>query len=181
MEQILKWLSEYSWPVVLLLVVGAIFIYLVKLITEKAVSNEFDKVKKMTELVLEKRSNFQEKVLLDRYNVAVRIHSKIAAEATNAGRVRGGQDLATITENGKIVGLNEVFELLSNNKYLLPRQIYDALYARAKIVHELYYEPNPTKESPLIKRYMDSIESFGLVMNDFFLSSGETRWWKNET
>lgn len=61
MDDIITWLTKYSPPIVFLLVIGAIFIYLVKLITEKTISNEFDKHKKVFELDLEKRSNFEEK------------------------------------------------------------------------------------------------------------------------
>lgn len=61
MEEILKWLSTYSLPIVFLILMGAVFIYLVKMVTEKAISNEFDRHKKSIELELERRSSFEEK------------------------------------------------------------------------------------------------------------------------
>jgi hypothetical protein len=46
MNDIFTWLTKYSPPVVLLISLGAILIFLVKHITEKAISTQFDKFKK---------------------------------------------------------------------------------------------------------------------------------------
>ena len=67
-NSILDWLTKYSPPVVLLLALGGMFIFVSKQVTENVITANFEKYKKEVELRLQRRSNFEERVLLDRYN-----------------------------------------------------------------------------------------------------------------
>ncbi len=67
MDAILKWLSAYSLPVVILLAIGGAFLFVFQKIAEKAVAQAFDRHAKALELRLTRRSAFEEKILTDRY------------------------------------------------------------------------------------------------------------------
>lgn len=168
MNDILNWVSEYSPPIVFLILVGTIFIYLIKLLTEKAVANGFDRVKKMTELILEKRSNFEERVLLDIYNITISIQTKIASTATNINRMRSGHTVDNFIANDELVPLTEVYETLANNMFLLPPVIHKVLKDQADVVLKLCNETDPDKVSALKHEYERNIKSFAAVMNDVF-------------
>ncbi len=72
-DEILKWAGQYSAPVVILLAFGAALIFVFQQVVKKVVETEFDKRNKRLELLLQRRSNFEEKVLLDQYETATKL------------------------------------------------------------------------------------------------------------
>ena len=109
MEDILNWLSTYSPPIVLLIVLSASLIYIIKQVTEKAITHQFDKYKKDIELKLERQSNFEERVLIDRYNLIKEIQTRLGSVMTNLNRIKSGQEIDGFIHKGDIVPLTEVF------------------------------------------------------------------------
>jgi hypothetical protein len=168
MDDILKWISEYSPPIVLLILVGAISIYLIKMFIEKAISNSFDKVKKITELILERRSGFEEKVLLDQYTITISIQSKITSVATNVNRINSGHKIENFIVNNEIVPLTEVYEMLSNNKFLLPEKIYEVLTGQADVVMKLVNARDPKEVESLMQLYGQRMRDFEATMHEIF-------------
>ena len=105
MDDILGWLTKYSPPVVLLLAVAGVFIFVSKQVIENTISAQFQQYKKEIELRLQRRSNFEERVLLDRYSLLRDIHHKIARVMTDLNRVRSGTTVEGLIRNGDIVPL----------------------------------------------------------------------------
>ena len=70
-------------PVVLLIVVGAFSSFVIKYVVEKTISSQFDRYLKEINLKLEKRSNFEEKILLDRYTVLRDLQTRIGLVMTD--------------------------------------------------------------------------------------------------
>lgn len=92
MTELLSWLGEYSPFVVLLLAVGAGILFVLKLIVEHAVSAEFEVRIKDLELRLERRSDFEQVVLMDRFE-RVKTLSALLSEAFAQMRLpRKGSD-----------------------------------------------------------------------------------------
>src|SRR5262245_8473432 len=91
MEAILKWLSAYSLPVVILLAIGAAFLFVFQKIAEKAVAQAFDRHAKALELRLTRRSAFEEKLLTDRYLALVELNGRLGQFLTTINRIRSGQ------------------------------------------------------------------------------------------
>jgi hypothetical protein len=85
-DSILDWLTKYSPPIVLLIGLGAVFLFAFKNITENAISAQFDQYKKEVELRLQRRSNFEERILLDRYTILRDIQSRIQRVMTDLRR-----------------------------------------------------------------------------------------------
>jgi hypothetical protein len=91
MEEILQWVDKYSAPVVVLLALGAVFAWILKELVEKTISSHLDHVYKEISLKLEKRSVFEEKVLMDQYLLVKDLQSKIENAATDLNRIRHGK------------------------------------------------------------------------------------------
>ena len=91
MDAILKWLSAYSLPVVILLAIGGAFLFVFQKIAEKAVAQAFDRHAKALELRLTRRSAFEEKLLTDRYAALVELNGRLDQFMTILNRIRSGQ------------------------------------------------------------------------------------------
>src|SRR5262245_54814198 len=83
MDSILNWLTKYSPPIVLLIAFCAVLIFLFKNMVEKAISAQFDQYKKEVDLRLQRRSNFEERMLLDRYTLVRDIQTRIGRVMTD--------------------------------------------------------------------------------------------------
>ena len=168
MEEILKWLSNYSLPIVFLIILGAVFIYLIKMVTEKTISNEFDRHKKIIELDLERRSSFEEKILLERYTAIRELQTKIGNVMTNANRIRHGVKVDGFIVNNDIVPLTEVFEQLAVDKYLITKSFHDIFWQQSQIAIRLVNEKDGLQFKQLEAKYIDLLEQFYKEMNEMF-------------
>jgi hypothetical protein len=72
-------------------------------LTEKAISSQFDRYSKEITLRLEKRSNFEEKVLLDRYLTLRDLQHRIGRVMTDLNRARLGSKIQGLFRDGDIV------------------------------------------------------------------------------
>ncbi|HKR04030.1 MAG TPA: hypothetical protein VJY62_05275 [Bacteroidia bacterium] len=168
MNEILNWLSAYSTPVVILILTGAVFIYIIKMVTEKTISNEFDKYKKDAELKMEKRSNFEEKILLDRYLIIRELQSKIGNVLTNLNRIRHGGKIEGFLVNNDIVPLTEVFEMLALNKYLITDTFYHIFHQQSLLALDFAGEKDESKLKVLGEKYLHLQDKFYQEMNNMF-------------
>jgi hypothetical protein len=134
MAEILTWLEKYSAPVVVLLVLAGALLYVLKLTTEKAISAEFNRYTKDLELKLERRSNFEERILLERYSLLRDIDSRFGTITTDINRLRAGQAVGGLYDENEIVPLTTVFELLNTNRYLLTDSMQKLMLKRANNV-----------------------------------------------
>jgi hypothetical protein len=133
LSDVLTWLGTYSLPVALLIALGAMLLYFVKLAAEKAISREFDRYAKIVDLQLQRRSNFEEKILLERYTLLRELNARIDDVFTNLRRRRQGTDVEGLIRNGDIVPLTEIFELIGRNRYLLPKPFLIVLDEQAQL------------------------------------------------
>jgi hypothetical protein len=140
-DDILGWLTKYSPPVVLLLVLGGIFIFVSKQMIENTISAQFQQYKKEVELRLQRRSNFEERVLLDRYALLRDIHHKIGRVMTDLNRVRSGTTVEGLIRNNDIVPLTEVFELIEHNRYLITERFREILGGQAQLAIKYAHTP----------------------------------------
>jgi hypothetical protein len=78
---------------VFLLACGAVLVFVFRYIVEKAVEAEFDKRNKRIELLLTRRSNFEEKVLLDQYETVTKLQLALGKIGADLNRVRSGIEI----------------------------------------------------------------------------------------
>lgn len=174
MEVILSWLSRYSAPIVVLLAIGAGLLYLTKIVTEKAVASEFDRRMKVLTLAIERRSRFEEKILLDRYELVRNLETRVESVATNLNRVRHGISVPNLIVKGDVVPLTEVFEQLSLNKYLLADPFYGILDQQASILLKMANESDPVRLQELQNEYKRLRGEFERAMDHVFRISSIT-------
>lgn len=168
MNNILDWLTKYSPPVVLLLALGGIFIFVSKQVTENVITANFEKYKKEVELRLQRRSNFEERVLLDRYTLLRDIHTKIGRVMTDLDRIRSGATVEGLIHNGELVPLTEVTDLIERNRYLITERFRAILLSQVEL--ELKYAN--TKDIKVIEKqqsdYLELEVAFDQAMNEVF-------------
>ena len=135
MGDLLEWIGDYPAGVVVLIALCAALLYLVKLIVERGVTAGFDQRAKVWETRVERRSAFEEKVLLDRFELVSALSSRLERIMTDLNRVRHGK--APSTENflvdDELVPLTEVFEDLQVHRLVLGERFHTILYAMAQL------------------------------------------------
>ena len=127
MDELLKWAGQYSAPVVILLACGAALIFAFQHVVEKAVEGEFEKRNKRIELLLQRRSNFEEKVLLDQYDAVTKLQLKLANIGADLNRLRSGIEVEGLMKGKDIVPLSEVSIDLQAKRFLLKEALSESL------------------------------------------------------
>jgi hypothetical protein len=166
-DSILDWLTKYSPPIVLLIGLGAVFLFAFKNITENVISAQFDQYKKEVELRLQRRSNFEERILLDRYTILRDIQSRIQRVMTDLNRRRSGTEVEGLMRGKDIVPLTEIFELIATNRYLITDRFYEILSRQAQLGIEYANAPD-TDLMKVKSEYMELEKSFDAAMNEVF-------------
>ncbi|MBM3240376.1 hypothetical protein FJZ31_29185, partial [Candidatus Poribacteria bacterium] len=96
MNTVLQWASNYSIPVLVLLSSLAALIYVLQLVTGQAVKSQFDRYLKELELRLERRLDFEQYVLLERYKLTCEFAQRLSQIMTNLNRHRHGQEVENL-------------------------------------------------------------------------------------
>lgn len=134
MIEILSWLKDYSPTVVLLLAVGSAVLFILKLSVEKSIAASFETYAKKLELRLERRSAFEEKVLIDRFTLVTSLSARLEKVTTNLNRLRSGQPIPEgFMKQKEIVPLTEIFEDLSIHRLILTEDFYELLSKKAQL------------------------------------------------
>ncbi|MBA3965034.1 MAG: hypothetical protein H0X47_04555 [Nitrospirales bacterium] len=168
MEVLLEWIKHYSLPVVVLLCLGTVWVFVLSKTVEQAISAEFDQRTKQVNVRLEKRSNFEEQVLLDRYKVVRDVERRIQKVATDLNRVRHGSKVKGRMNGSAIVPLTEVFEELNSNRFLLTKPLYHILSRQAQLVLNMEQERDLERSRELETEYVKSHDEFIAAMNREF-------------
>lgn len=167
MDIIIEWLSKYSWPVVTVLVLGAAFLFLIKYITEKALDNKFKQYETELTLRLERRSRFEEKLLLDQYLLVTELFHKINRVATDLNRHRRGITVEGLLNKGDIVPLTQVYEELSSKRYLLGHRFHDVLSRLSAVVLKIAQDSGAASKQ-LEAEYLSLIDEFNRIATQEF-------------
>lgn len=168
MNELIKWAGQYSAPVVILLACGAALIFVFRYVVEKAVESEFDKRNKRLELLLERRSNFEEKVLLDQYEVVTQLQLKLGNIGADLNRMRSGIEVEGLMKGKDIVPLSEVYIELQAKRFLLKEEFYNLLKKQADSLLALANAKEPDEVSRLGREFLKLNEMFREEMNRAF-------------
>lgn len=133
MNDLLAWLGAYSPPVVALIALGAIAVFMVKLIVEKAVAREFDQKTKRFETLFQRRSTFEEKVLIERFELMSSLYARLQRIMTITNRIRSGQPVPNgFLSHGELVPLTEVFEDIEIGRLKLGEELRNHMESLAQ-------------------------------------------------
>ena len=138
MDELLAWLTNYSPLVVALLAAAAAFLFVARIVVEKAVTARLDAHAEDLRLRLGRRSGFEEKVLTDRYVAFGDLFMRLQRITTTLNRGRHGQ----APPDGFLVGtdvvpLTEVYEELNVREVVLGPRLHGSLTAAAQVARDL--------------------------------------------
>jgi hypothetical protein len=134
MTQLLDWLTKYSPAVVLLLAFGAGLLFVIKLIVEKSIASEFDAKSKVFEVLLKRRSAFEEKVLSDRFALITGLSARLEHVMTNLNRLHSGQPAPDgFMKQNEIVPLTEIFEDIEIHRLVLGEDFHRLFSKQAQL------------------------------------------------
>ncbi len=167
-DVLLKWAGQYSAPVVILLACGAALIFAFRHVVEKAVEGEFEKRNKRIELLLKRRSNFEEKVLLDQYDAVTKLQLKLGNIAADLNRLRRGMEVKGLKKGKDIVPLSEVYIDLQAKRFLLKEAFYNLLRKEADSLLAFANAKEPDEISRLGREFLKLNETFREEMNREF-------------
>lgn len=134
MSEVLDWLKEYSPAAVLLIAVVAAAIFFLKLVVEKTIAIGFDTQAKLMEMLLQRRSAFEEKVLADRFALITGLSARLEKVMTNLNRIRSGQPFPDgFMQQNEVVPLTEIFEDLSVHRLILGEDFHDLFWRKSQL------------------------------------------------
>ena len=168
MEQLLTWAANYSMPVLILLAIGSAFTFVFQKIVEKAVEAQFDRRTKRIELLLEKRSNFEEKVLLDQYKTVADLQTKLSRVGADLRRARGGVNVKGLYKDNEILPLSAIFLELEAKQFLLRKEFHTLLLQEANNLLKFANTKAQEEASTLMLEYQQLNDEFHAEMNDWF-------------
>jgi hypothetical protein len=138
MGDLLTWLQDYSPLVVILLAVGAAFLYVAKIVVEKTVTARLDAYAEESRLRLGRRSGFEEKILTDRYVAFTDLFMRMQRITTTVNRKHHGEPVPEGFRVGDdIVPLTEIYEELSVRETLLGPRLHSSLAEAAQAALEM--------------------------------------------
>lgn len=171
MSILLTWAGEYSASVVILFVCGAALIFVFRHIVEKVVEAEeaeFDKRNKHLELCLERRSGFEEKILIDQYEAVTTLQLKLGKISADLNRIHSGKNIEGFREDKKIVPLTEVYIELQAKRFLLKEEFSILFQKEADILFKAANTENTDEFFRLGRDFLILNEEFKKQMNHVF-------------
>jgi hypothetical protein len=168
MKDLYELLTQNSPFFIIMVLVLVSTVFVLKLIFEKSLSTEFDKYKKSMELKLKKRSRFDEKILLDRYNLIRDIQARQHKVLTIINRIRHGIKVDNFIIQNEPVQMTEVYELLALNKIIITLPIHDKLIKQADLIMKIINDKAFTKREKFEKEYLTMIDDLNSEMNKMF-------------
>jgi hypothetical protein len=168
MPTLVQWLQTYSLPVALLLIIGAGLLFLVKLVIERTVETQFRKLSKEIELRLERRSRFEERILLDRYLAAGELFGQIQRASTSVNRHIHGYEVEGLFRGKELVPVTEFYEMLDAKTYLLGDELVGILDGLAEAVLSLASAHTPEQQKEAAAGYARLRAEFHVQMSQTF-------------
>lgn len=168
METILKWSSQYSIPVLVLICVGAALVFVLKLTTEQAIENQFKQHARELELKLERRSAFEQQVLLDRYKLVSEFAQRLQRITTDLNRASHGMKVEGLYQGSELVPLTAIFEDLSTKRFQLSDQFYQLFDRQARVVLSLANAKTAEERVKVEAEWVRGLDQLMKMANDQF-------------
>ena len=127
MADLINLFTTYSPLLIFATALVAAGVFVLKKTTERAINFEFDRHARALTLGLERRSRFEEMILIERYETLNDLLSRLTRIATDLRRHRAGTEVDGLLQNNDIVPLTDVFERLSTRRHILTAPFHDKL------------------------------------------------------
>lgn len=159
MDLLVKYLTRYSPPVIIALVCLFIGGYFVKYGIERTLEAEFQKRDRQLELAMKRQSNFQEKVMWEKYLVLTsqnREMHELRAEIN--GSYITNSDSKTFKNGPDVPRLTAVYEQLNINRFLIGEEMYQLMRKQARIL--LQFANLDIKNKNDMEKYRNILKQF---------------------
>jgi hypothetical protein len=109
-------------------------IFVFKIVVERAIDARFAEQTKVLELRLQRRSSFEERVLLDRYQLVIQFSNRLEDIRHNIARMRSGSPPTTGFKVGSdIPSLTAIHGELRVNRSILSEELFDILRKKEEL------------------------------------------------
>ncbi len=166
MDQIASWFTTYSPPAALLLIVGAAIIFVLRLTVERAIDGRFEQQNRILALALERRSRFEEKILLDRYQKVCELQTRFSRIMLDLRRHFHGAEVNDLFAGNEVVPLTALFQDIADSRYLLTETFHGVLYREALLA--LDFANSKGDVNRFSQRQMELQTEFRTAMNRVF-------------
>ncbi len=156
MNQLLQWAKQYSAPTLVILALGAAFVFILQNVAERAISSEFDRRLEEMTLLIERRSRFEEKVLLDKYVKVTELQSKIERETMTLGQKPPEEPL------------DEIMKDAVAYRYLIGDKFFNLFKEEKKLLLKTAYEHDKARQNELYNKYQSFRQLFRQLLNEHF-------------
>ena len=159
MDLLVKYLTRYSPPVIIALVCLFIGGYFVKYGIERTLEAEFQKRDRQLELAMKRQSNFQEKVMWEKYLVLTsqnREMHELRAEINGSFITKS--DSKSFKNGQDVPRLTAVYEQLNINRFLIGEEMYQLMRKQARIL--LQFSNLDAKNKNDMEKYKKILKNF---------------------
>ena len=145
--------------------------------TKRDFNDLLDQVKKTNQATEEiktsigRRSDFEQKIVLDQYEKAVALETKIITISTNLNRIRSGiKVLGLIDGPDFLPPLTEVYEELETYRWLLKGRLHGLLTGQADLLQDIARDLKSmgNKHQAFRQKFLKSTEDFSKAMDAVF-------------
>jgi hypothetical protein len=123
---------------------------------------------KRIEAGIDRRSRFEERVVLDRYNAAATVVGQIQRVATDVNRCLHHQTVEGLFNGNELVPLTTVYETLAAQRYLLGEGLYEILQSQAAEILRIAKAQTSQEQTDATNRYLELQKQFNHEMNRIF-------------
>jgi hypothetical protein len=187
-------LTSSSWIILVIIIVGAgiaafLGSYLAKKGEQHAIKENFDDVlrqvhaqTKTTEEVkreiakelahftqrLERRSEFEQYLLMERYKLISEFAYRLSRITTDLNRVRHGQDVEGLFKDNEVVPLTAVFEDLAIRSFQLSEKFHKFFFEQAGVVLQMAQTSTDEELARIKQKYTTNLQRLTKMVNAEF-------------
>lgn len=182
MDVLVRYISRYSPPVIVAIVTLVIGGYFIKYGIERTLEAEFQKRDREQELAMKRQSNFQEKVLWQKYALMTQQNEVLHQLRAEINGFLVGARERTFVKDGHIYRLTTVYEQLNINRFLIGEELYQLMIKHAALLQRFgsLKSKNDKEYSETVAQFLQIDEQFRAAMRESF-NIGDTPYWLNHT
>ena len=136
-------------------------------VTEE-VKTEINRSSKELELKLERRSDFEQQILLERYKLVCEFTQRLSRITTDLNRTIHGKNVVGLYDGNEVVPLTEVFEDLAAKKFQLSERFHQFFYNHAQVVLLVANSKSEETRRESEFKYLKNLEKLTKIANEEF-------------
>ena len=168
MTNFIDWLETYHWQVAFDLAMISILLFVGKKYINKLISSYFDTISNQFIIAFKNRSEFEQKILLDKYALSMNSFDKLNEILTNTIRYTTGIYDESFIKNGEIPELTELLQSISSRKFLLKNGLYELFSDMSELILQIANEPSEESQEKLLLKFGECVSDYEFLMTKIF-------------